>query len=202
MVCSQYRAWPYAGAFESARLQKLNELHEFMQQQRARDNAALTISISNVKSEAFDDIKSKADLRVKEDPDLDHTCSKIIPQFGWDERLVRAQADRYIPHLRSSISLGSRDLTWIDAANHYPQLLACDAHLSLGRKFRGTTDVVVCNRSAVSGNVPALGMRMLYELKKGTISRDHVIQAMVSLMLANIHAPSLRPMLVRSTQCC
>lgn len=177
-------------------MQKLNEMHEYMQQQRARELAALTIAISDVKTEAFQEMKSKADITLEDHPDLGFACSKIIPRFGWDERLERAQADRYILHLSSSISLGSRQLTWVDAANRHPQLLTCDAHLSLGRKFRGTTDAVVCSRSAVSGNVPALGMHMLFELKKGDIIHDDVIQAMVSLMLANLHAPSLRPMMV------
>ena len=186
----------FAGAPGSAALQKLDELYDHMQQQRAREAAALTISISEVNSEAFRHMKSRAGLSLVDVPDLGWSGSKIIEPFGWDDRLKKAQADRYMPHLQTSISLGSRELSWIDAANHHPHLLACDAHLSLGRNFRGTTDVAVCNKTAVKGNVPALGLRLLYELKKGSVSRDSVTRAIASLMLANIHSPSLRPMLV------
>ena len=58
---------------------------------------------------------------------------------------------RYLPHLRRITSLGgARDVQWVDAADLYPQLLSYDGLDTLGRNFRGTTDVVVrCNLSVL-----------------------------------------------------
>ena len=103
--------------------------------------------------------------------------------------------NRYIPHLRQTISLGSRSTDWVDAANRHPQLLSYDGLETLGRNFRGTTDVLVANRSAIRARQPGLGMRLLFKLKK-VIKDSDVIHAQASLLLANLHSPDTRPMLV------
>ena len=101
---------------------------------------------------------------------------------------------RYIPHLRESISLGGRDVDWVNAARH-PELLMYDGLETLGRKFKGTTDVVLANRSAIRTLQPERGLRLLFKLKKAVEKAD-VIQVQASMLLANVHSPELRPMMV------
>ena len=100
-----------------------------------------------------------------------------------------------MPYLRQNISLGSRSSEWVDAANHYPKLLSYDGMETLGRNFRGTTNVVVADRVAIRARLPGRGMRLLFELKKKLEDRD-IIQAQASLLLANLHSPELRPVMV------
>lgn len=102
---------------------------------------------------------------------------------------------RYMPHLRKIINLGSRSTEWVDAANRHPQLLSYDGLETLGRNFRGTTDVLVANRSAVRALQPERGMRLLFELKK-EVTKSDVIKAQARLLLANLHSPDSRPMMV------
>lgn len=102
---------------------------------------------------------------------------------------------RYLPHLRKSISLGGRDMDWVNAAKH-PQLLTYySGSETLGRKFKGTTDVVLADRMAIRTFQPERGLRLLFELKKAVEKAD-VIQAQASMLLANVHSPELRPMMV------
>jgi len=100
-----------------------------------------------------------------------------------------------MPHLRQIISLGSRRTEWVDAGNHHPHLLSYDGLETLGRNFRGTTDVLVADSSAVRALQPELRMRLLFELKKGVVNSD-VIRAQASLVLANLLSPDTRPMMV------
>lgn len=83
----------------------------------------------------------------------------------------------------------------MDAANRHPQLLSYDGRETLGRNFKGTTDVLVADRAAIRARQPGLGMRLLFELKKKLADSD-VIQAQASLLLANLHSPETRPMMV------
>ena len=49
--------------------------------------------------------------------------------------------------------------------------------------------------SAAKGNVPVLGLRLVFELKTREISHANVVRAMASLLaMANVHAPALRPL--------
>ena len=99
-----------------------------------------------------------------------------------------------MPHLKQIIILGNRDIGWVDAARD-PQLLSYDGLETLGRKFKGTTDVLLASRSAIRTLQPELGMQLLFQLKKAFVRAD-VFKAQASMLLANLHSPESRPMLV------
>jgi len=101
---------------------------------------------------------------------------------------------RYMPHLQKSINLGSRDIAWVDAARH-PQLLSYDARETLGRIFKGTTAVLLASRAAIRLDEPEREMQLLFELKKA-VSKANMIQAQATMLLANLHSPESRPLLV------
>ena len=95
---------------------------------------------------------------------------------------------------KKSINLGSRDINWVDAAK-YPQLLSYDGLETLGRSFKGTTDVLLASRAAIRLSQPERKMLLLFELQK-TISKYDMIQAQAIMLLANLHSPESRPLLV------
>ena len=101
-------------------------------------------------------------------------------------------------HLPQIVSVDTRRYQWLDAANHSPTLLNYDGSVSLGRKLRGTTDVVVAKRDSVKGLSTKAGLVLLFELKK-KVNRASVLEAQLSLLLANLYSPSLRPVMVRQT---
>lgn len=87
-------------------------------------------------------------------------------------------------------------MTGVDAANHFPTLLSYDGSVSLGCKLTGTTDVVVATRETVEGQQKELCLVLLFELRT-KVDEASVAQAQLILLLANIHSPSLRPVMVR-----
>ncbi len=180
---------------ESSR--QLGDIHAWLQESRQEKLAKRTIAISNVNGSVFEAIREKAGLVVEFEPNLDLPYSKKVPAFEWGKDLERSQAGSYITHLKTFISLGNEECTWIDAANSYQQLLTTNAITSLGRNFRGTTDVAVCDRRAVDAKMPAAGLHLLFKLKKSDISSSNISQAMASLLLANLHSAQWRPMMVR-----
>ena len=83
----------------------------------------------------------------------------------------------------------------MDAANLNPYLLSYDGLETLGRTFRGTTDVVVADRVAVRTRCPQMGLRVLFKLKKAITDSD-VVPARARVLLANLHSPDNRPVMV------
>ena len=121
----------------------------------------------------------------------------------WQQNMHQADAHiftclrRYMVHLPQIVSLDTRQYEWVDAANHFPTLLSYDGS-ALGRKLTGTTDVVVVSRGTVKGHQKEVGLVLLFELRK-KVDAASVAQAQLGLLLANIHSPELRPVMVRQT---
>lgn len=110
-------------------LQKLDEIYEIV---KAQQGESLSVCVSSIGSKVFKSIQAKANLTIVYVNDLPSSGLQEIEAFSRDDRNGRTQADRYLPHLQKVISLGSRSLTWIDAAKH-PNLLSCNAVSTLGR---------------------------------------------------------------------
>ena len=99
-----------------------------------------------------------------------------------------------MPYLKSLICV-PRDLFWVDAANHHPSMLSYDSEPILGKNVRGTTDVAICTRVSVKTFSPQLGVRLALVLKK-RVNTAAVAQARATLLLANCHAPEMKPVVV------
>ena len=74
-------------------------------------------------------------------------------------------------------------------------MLSYHAQHVLGLKVNGTTDVAICSRDSVAGESPQLGLSLLLELKKKR-SSEATVQARATLLMANLHSPDSRPILV------
>ena len=103
---------------------------------------------------------------------------------------------RFIPHLKQIIELVGEDSEWVDATRN-PQLLDYPALQTLGFDFEGTTDVLVAERSAVRAHQPEKGARVLLDIRR-TITGSEIVDAEARLVLANLHAPNEKPIMVRS----
>eukprot|EP00891_Asterochloris_glomerata_P008798 jgi/Astpho2/8798/Aster-05441 len=147
-----------------------------------------SVHISKAGTSVWDAVQGRAKLKVKTFNGTIPVTPRQVPAFGWDERLERTQADRYMPHLHKFVRLQDRELCLIDTANHHTQLLVDVQHQNqLGYKFRGTTDVAVVTRAAIQAHSPQIGLRLLFELKKRPDAAA-VAQAKIFLLLANIHS--------------
>jgi hypothetical protein len=127
--------------------------------------------------------------------EIPQTKHQQLDMFAWDDRLERAQADRYIPYLQNALKLDERMYTLVDAANHHPCLLSLTGRADeLGFDFSGTADVVIALRQC-QGPLLATGLRMVINLKKENASEGYP-QAMISLVLANLYSAGLKPIAV------
>lgn len=87
------------------------------------------------------------------------------------------------------------DACWVDAANDDPSMLSYDSEQILGKKVRGSTDVAICTRNSVKTYSPQMGIRLALKLKK-ELNLAAVAQARANLLLANLHCPDLKPIVV------
>ena len=99
-------------------------------------------------------------------------------------------------HLKGTIKPKARDLTWVNAAVTEPSMLTYYSEATLGFIFRGTSDVAICTGRSVLDMSPELGLKVLLELKK-LKGREAFTQARATLLLANLHSPEERPIVVR-----
>ena len=99
-----------------------------------------------------------------------------------------------MPHLQKLIKT-PRNTSWVDAANRHPSMLSYDCEPTLGKNVRGTTDVVICTRGSVKTFSPQIGIKLAMELKK-KVDSAAIAQARATLLLANFHAPHLKPVVV------
>ena len=99
-----------------------------------------------------------------------------------------------MPHLKSLIKT-PRKASWVDAANRHPSMLSYDCEPILGKNVRGTTDVAICTRGSVKTHSPQIGIRLAMELQK-KVDATAVAQGRATLLLANFHAPHLKPVVV------
>ena len=91
--------------------------------------------------------------------------------------------------------MGNGVLEWVDAAKQYPNLLSYDSSQTLGYDFRGTADFLLTEKGACICFKPMLGMRLLLDISKEVTYRK-LIQAQAKLLLANLHVPERRPVMV------
>ena len=103
---------------------------------------------------------------------------------------------RYLPHLRNTIGLSNRKLDWVDAAKD-ARMLNTNCSETLGRDFRGTTDVIITERSAIKVHHPQSAIHAAFELKK-KVAHDDSYQAKATLLCCNIHSPKTKPVVVRA----
>ena len=101
-----------------------------------------------------------------------------------------------MPHLRAILQPKSRDLTWVNAAVTEPSMLSCCSETILDINVRGTTDVAICTRLSVLAHAPQIGLKVLFKLKKSA-GKEANTQARITLLLANLHSPKERPIVVR-----
>lgn len=100
------------------------------------------------------------------------------------------------PPSQAKFELDGEDSEWVDATRN-PQLLDYSALQTLGFDFEGTTDVLVAERSAVRAHQPEKGARVLFDIRM-TITGSEIVDAEARLVLANLHAPNEKPIMVRS----
>lgn len=97
-------------------------------------------------------------------------------------------------HLRWTISLGIREVFWVDADQHR-DLLSHEGAEQLGFNFKDTTDVLVTERMSSRIRQPWLNMRLLFRAKKEVEDHD-IIKVQASVLLANIRSEDTKPVMV------
>ncbi|CAL5225924.1 g8717 [Coccomyxa viridis] len=160
------------------------------------------MNINIIDDDVWRDILSFAEVEAKTNKDIPPSKSKAVPCFGWDDRDVHAQSDRYIPHINNIIHLpaANKDFEWVDAATKEPHLLSYDSSQTLGYEFRGTAAVLLTEKQTRMCFKPMLCAHLLLEVNKELTDRN-VIQAQAKLLLANMHDPERRPVLVLTDLC-
>ena len=103
---------------------------------------------------------------------------------------------RFGPHIKDIIKLGREDVEWVDAAQD-PELLSYPGMRKFGYNCKGTTDLLVAKRSAVKAHHPEKGARMLFDLRP-TVTDADLRHAEVRALLASLHAPAKKPVVVSS----
>ena len=94
------------------------------------------------------------------------------------------------------IHLGKDNVKWVDAARN-PELLSYAGLRKFGHNCKGTTDLMVAKRSAVKAHHLEKGTRMLFDFRTKVTDAD-LMHAEVRALLANLHAPAEKPVVVRS----
>jgi hypothetical protein len=108
-----------------------------------------------------------------------------VNAFGWDERIERAQHDRYIPHLNQILRIGTyRTLAIFDPTSN-ADFLTTDAGIYLPLRLAGTTDAVVVDRFSIMAMFPECHIRIVFELKKRVENKDR-FQALAELTTADL----------------
>ncbi len=155
------------------------------------------VSISNVGSEIWYEIQANARLRVVP------YCGDVIatelekpPPFVWDDSSQTSQADWYMPYMKKYLPMNTQDYQLVDVANHHPTMLNIKSLAKqLGYEFSGTTDVAIVIKQAAYVHQPAVGLRIVFLLKKKA-SREDYYHALITLLLSNQLSGSLKPMVV------
>ena len=106
---------------------------------------------------------------------------------------------RYSPHIKRLIDLGREDVEWVDAAQD-PELLSYSGVRKFGYNCNGTTDLLAAKRSAVKAHHPEKGAQILFDVSLKLAESD-LRHAQVRVLLANLHAPAEKPVVVSSIPC-
>ena len=102
---------------------------------------------------------------------------------------------RFIPHLKNLIELGGEDSEWVDATGD-PHLLSYAGLRKLGFNFKASTDILVAKRITVRAHQPGKGARVLFDIRRAVTGAD-IVDAEAKLVLANLHAPDEKPIMMR-----
>ncbi|KAG0563061.1 hypothetical protein KC19_8G001900 [Ceratodon purpureus] len=169
----------------------LQDLTEYLAEQKAKQKSKKSVCLSSVSQSIWDTLQRQEGLKMTfKAIGSEPKCLSDLPAFGWDDRLEKSQADRYIVHL-NQIKRG-REWKLIDAANKHPTLLSGSFG---GWNFKGTTDVAFVHRTA-SRIMERSGLKCIFELKKELRGGGHqkaCIQTVICLVMANLFAPQFKP---------
>jgi len=156
-----------------------------------------SVNVSDVGSVVWNEVQDKAKLKVI--PYTGHIVATELekpPPFGWDDRVERSQADRYLPHMRKYLPMSTWDYELVDVANRHPTLLRVRGLAKqTGYDFSGTSDVAIVLKQSARIDQPAGGLRIVFELKRNASQDDHY-QALITLLLSNQLSGSLKPIVV------
>lgn len=182
----------YCAGLSSAVPEKLlQDLTEYLAEQKAKQKSKKSVCLSSVSQSIWDTLQRQEGLKMTfKAIGSEPKCLSDLPAFGWDDRLEKSQADRYIVHL-NQIKRG-REWKLIDAANKHPTLLSGSFG---GWNFKGTTDVAFVHRTA-SRIMERSGLKCIFELKKELRGGGHqkaCIQTVICLVMANLFAPQFKP---------
>lgn len=110
-------------------------------EERTKPKVPAAVSVSKVDSGIWQEVATKAQLTVKPyTGEVSATEHEEPAMFGWDDRLERSQADRYMPHMNKILSFDPRRYQLVDAANHHTLLLSVKGLADqLGYEFKGRT---------------------------------------------------------------
>lgn len=108
---------------------------------------------------------------------------------------------RCLEHLRTVLPLtGSAEqhLTWYNCANDPNLLTVTDREdVTDFRSIAGTSDIAIITRASHRLHVERRGLCILFELKKpDKMNKKATYQALCQVVLANIHSPELKPVVV------
>jgi hypothetical protein len=107
---------------------------------------------------------------------------------------------RYMPYLKALFPVSSRTsgpLTWLEGGNKRKGLLSIVDHSGrlYYQKINGNVDAAIVTRASVEVQLPRTGLCILFELKKA-VESSAIFQAMGQLLLANVHSPDWRPVVI------
>lgn len=161
-----------------------------------RKGSIRSAQLSSINTEIWNTVQQKARFTVASyegSMSPTHTQKKF-PAFQWDDRYQGTQADRYLPYILQNIKVDCCRWQWVNVQGQKNLLSHVSMH-TLGYKFKGTTDMVLCSRNAVRSNIYTSGMRVLLEVKKAPVHNDSY-QAMVILLLASLLNPKFKLVVV------
>lgn len=153
-----------------------------------------TLSIGNITALAFEELRPKAKLRLEicNGPPFTVGGKHDVKAFTWDPKHTEVnQASSYMSHQESIVK-------WTSRSSAETKLLDCTAVGVFGRNLKGTTDVVVASRQAVLGDMPHVGLHLMWELKKSVPTAEDGYRAMTVLLAGALMSPDHKPIMVRN----
>ncbi len=116
---------------------------------------------------------------------------------GKSSQAITYKDCRYMDHLAKIFSIDGRKQAWVDCRKH-PFMLSIRVVDLMGRDLNGKTQVAVVTRQAKRIHQSQEGLEVIFELKKEPLESHNLYQARVSLLTANTHSASLKPIMVSS----
>ncbi|DBA77360.1 TPA: hypothetical protein ACH3X2_000877 [Trebouxia sp. C0005] len=148
-----------------------------------------------------------------------------VSSFEWSTEAEPTQASKYLPYISSLVKdvVDDQQYCMYDARRYTKLLTVTGMQAELGFTIRGTTDAALVLQHSIQAELPANGLRWLWELKRHldgpvagvleidaekvssssssehgqgnerSLHSDAACQAMAALLLANIHAPDMKP---------